>query len=226
MRSWIVCLTTLLIGAVMTIPAVAQTIDSCYSGDLQFTNTSATEQILFVGLLDPSTGKIAREMQPTVTLAPNESFDETVEFSDDDRDDLVLVYGTTQFKNGQTPTGTTILATQDVDPCSLFADGRLNGRDAAAPATIYNVNNTAFDFFGVNSQTGNGTRIMRISLIDIQAAIANAQTSGTNLLIREAAGVSVYALASGTCQMNVFQPDGKLYEFEWECNLASTEVAS
>jgi hypothetical protein len=41
--------------------------------------------------------------------------------------------------------------------------------------------------------------------------------------IEEQAGVAVYALSAGTCQMNVFQPDGSLYEFEWSCLPVETE---
>ena len=226
MRYTVACLIVCLVGAVAAIPVTAQSIESCYSGELAFTNTTGTDQTIFVGLLDPSTGEIAREMQAEATLAPNETFDDTVQNSIPDRDDLVIVYGTTKFKVGETPTGTTILIDQDVDPCNLFGDGRLNSGDAAAPATVYNVNNTAFDIYAVNPQTGVGTRVMRLSLTDIRSEIAAAQASGTNLLIREAVGISVYALSSGTCQMNVFQPDGKLYEFEWECNIPDAATTS
>lgn len=203
-----------LIGAALIVPntALAQSDEyTCHQARLEYTNNTGGELSLYVTRYDNGQGKADGPRVKFATLADGATFDGYVR--EPAKRDSGMGFLITTSAGG-------VITFLGIEPCGLFADARLNSYDAAATVTVYNTNDEYFDFYGVNPSNGIGQRILRLSVEEIATAISRAESSETNRLIEEASGVSVYALSSGVCQMNVFQPDGKLYEFEWACNIA------
>lgn len=203
-------------GALVPQRTAAQADSFCYKGTLTYTNTSAANETLYVTLYDSVLRKVAGGSVPVVTLKPGETFDGEVQAVAPAGTSYDFVYSVGKLD----PTLINRVGASIIEPCSLFNDGRLNWADPAAPIVVYYEQDKHFDIFAVNPDNGNGTRILRLLLSDIRTAVARAETRNENGIIRQLDGLTVYALAGGTCQVNTWQFDGKPYEFEWACNIA------
>ncbi|MBZ0303175.1 MAG: hypothetical protein K8J31_25735 [Anaerolineae bacterium] len=126
------------------------------------------------------------------------------------------------FKDGQIDVdGNGKFSTQVTD-CTAAApaeDGRLNRDDAASLAVIYlNTQTGGYDVYLVNSATGSGDLVIRVTRAEVDAARAAATApGGVNTLIEASGTASLWALTSGECQRNAFYPDGKPDVFIFAC---------
>jgi hypothetical protein len=186
----------------------------CYRGNLTYTNTTAAEQTIYLALYDPFTGQLKGDNVAFTKVAAGETFNGAVEQVAPDGTPYVFLFGVNPL--AQTPTSS--IGATEITPCQLFNDGRLNWRDAAAPVVVYFPNQTQYEIWGVNPATNNGTRILTLDPAQTQRQVRAAIAAGENAVIAEAPGVTVYALSGDGCQVNAFQPDGKLYSFLWLCN--------
>lgn len=98
----------------------------------------------------------------------------------------------------------------------LIADGRLNADDLAAPAALY-ATDDGYTVYAINPATGNGSRALSVTAVQVTDALTEATTSGVNTLIGTAGSISLWALTSNECQLNAFAADGSLYEFIFAC---------
>lgn len=189
----------------------AQDDDYCHEGNLSYTNESGTAQDIYVTVYDEKNNEVVEESRRVATVAPGETFDDSVraDAPADDDGDYVFVYSTGEYSGGAG-----YFDIGPIDPCYVFNDGRLNWTDAAAPAIVYNINNTFIDIYAVNPTNGNGTRVLHIPYENVKATMAEAKETGEHQMIEQFYGIAVYALHSGTCQMNV---NGAMYVFEWNC---------
>lgn len=197
-------------------PVHAQDEAFCHQAAYTYTNATAGEQTLYVTVYEPVFKKVIGPSTPFAKLASGATFEGLVQ--EPAVPDKGYVFGISTAKVD--PAAPVFLLLLPIEPCNVFNDNRLNPDYAAAPVIVYKIETTAFDFYGVDTNTGNGQRILRLLIDDIRPVVERAKSQGQNLLIEEVNGVSIYALSSGTCQMNVFEPTGKLYEFEWYCDLA------
>ncbi|MEO0561177.1 MAG: hypothetical protein AAF125_03635 [Chloroflexota bacterium] len=210
------------LGAIL--PAAAQ--DAiCYRGSLEYTNNSTEDVTIYATLFDVGQNQNLGSSVAIATLSPGETFDGDVENAAPDGTSAEFAITTENLSEGTDLAGAGFITATAIDRCQLFNDGRLNLLDAAAPVIVYpdensTEENPGYSFYGVGSN-GVGNEIFDLAVSTISPVVDRAKANGENLLVTSQSGVAVYALSSGNCQMNVFQPDGKLYEFEWVCVTAS-----
>lgn len=99
-------------------------------------------------------------------------------------------------------------------------DGRLNLDDPASLAVIYaNAKTKGYDVYLIDPATGSGHLVIRANraMVDDARAAATAP-GGANTRIAGDAGVSLWALTSGECQLNAFYADGKPDVFIFACS--------
>jgi len=213
-KPFLILLMLLMVTAGMTVvSSVLADDDICFKGSLDYTNNSGTDQTIYSTVYDPATKEVKSGSKKVTTVSPGETYDDPVERNADPDKHLVFIYSTSPIDENNI----VYFNASVIDPCFLFHDGRLNWMDAAAPAIVYNYENLYYDIYAVNPNTGNGTRVMRVPFTAVTKTVESAVAANQYAVIQQAVGITIYALSSGTCQMNVFQPDGKLYEFEWVC---------
>lgn len=209
----ILTLTAALLVSVAGVGTASATDEICQNADLTYTNQTGTDQTIYVTVFDEDSGETINESDTLTTLSPGETFDDGVRVDAPDEDGVIVIYSTQPLDDDQS--NPAFFDRSDVDPCFTFNDGRLNGLDAAAPATVYNIGNQFIEVYSINMSTGDGTQWLQIPYSEVTATLALAQETGENQLIQERQHIAVYALSSGTCQMNVVSPG--FYVFEWEC---------
>ncbi|MEM6529211.1 MAG: hypothetical protein AAF653_13015 [Chloroflexota bacterium] len=209
--SMVVTLGLLASAAVMPALATDPDDDICQKDNVEYTNETGTDQTLYATAFDTSDNEII-ESREVETLRPGETFDDHVSIDAPDDDDILFLYSTDEITDAS---NLPYFDAGEPDPCKLFRDGRLNEHDVMAPATVYNIGNHFIDVYAIsNSQ---GTLALRIPYGQVLDVLDLAISSGENQLIEENGHLAVYALSSGTCQMNAF---GAAYVFEWECAIA------
>lgn len=208
MRKLIVLVTVLAL-LIMGAAVVSGNDEYCHKGDLEYTNESGADQDIYVTVYDEESGEVVEDSRYVGTVGPGETFDDEVTADAPADGDYVFVYS-----NGEYTGGANYFAIGPIDPCFVFNDGRLNWTDASAPAIVYNIGGIYVDIYAVNPTNGNGTRVLRIPYDNIITTMTEAQEAGEHQLIDQFYGISIYALHSGTCQMNV---NGAMYVFEWAC---------
>ncbi len=131
-----------------------------------------------------------------------------------------------------------VIRSEDSAPFVMFADGRLNANDVAAPVVVFykyeprpviaadgnqawdHRNHLIFEDELVAIEvlsvqpTGTVDLALRASLDDIEKAV-NA-SGGTDCCVMENGPVSLHYSQSGWFWVEAMQPDGKLYTFQWE----------
>ncbi len=103
----------------------------------------------------------------------------------------------------------------DISACSSgvaeIADGRVNGRDLAAPLAAY-CENGGIAIWDIDAE-GQGTHAFDVSAADISAALEQAVGSQQNVMIAEGMGNSLYALMSNELSLIGTEPGtGKPYQ--------------
>jgi hypothetical protein len=223
MRRLTVTLSLILLISGLWAVTPADAADFCYEGEVNYTNNSSGDVDIYVTLYDANLGVTRGRSRQATDVSPGETVDK-IDETFGSSTDLDFLYTTAPVGDGADigSIGGVVIGASSIDPCDppLFQDGRLNFGNADAPVIVYNLDNNRFSFYGVNQANGVGTELFQISVTTLRPVVEEAVATGQNLLIQERLGVAVYALSAGTCQMNVFRPDGTLYEYEWNCNIS------
>lgn len=214
MTRLIACFALVLTLTVGFAAVTSATDDICQKGDLDYTNNSGSSQTIYVTAFDQERGETVGDSREVGSVGPGETLDRDVELDAPDDGDVIFIYSTESYDDDQSNVNP--IDQTAIDPCRLFNDGRLNPHHPDAPAIVYNVNNQFIDVYVFNAVSNVGNRTVSIPYADVTATLASAAEAGENQLIEENFPVAVYALSSGTCQMNF---NGTVYVFEWNCAL-------
>jgi hypothetical protein len=181
----------------------------CFVLAATYTNSSSTPgQSLTPGIYS----SVTSWMGTTIILQPGETRDITFEgrfFGH-----FILLYYDARGTHGLDIANQTL----NYELCDMPLKP-LNTDNAAAPAALYLFSESAnlLHVYAIDPVTSSGNFAFSATSIEIAQVSARAVETGENLLIAENMNVSLYALSSGECQVNGYFPDGKLYEYIFEC---------
>lgn len=102
----------------------------------------------------------------------------------------------------------------DMEEClgGVIADGRLNGRDIAAPVAIYR-SSQGYEIYGISPTDGEGSLLFVVTPAEIAAALSGA--SG-NVLVEAEGAVGFYVLEDGSFVVSAPDWEGNPYSFTWK----------
>lgn len=221
MRTLIGLLLTLLFTLSLLPVGLAQADDTCFRVTVYFNADERTELTgkLVVRYSDGSTTRfrdfyLDREDEDAIEAGATEELGfftvtdlEDVEASAND--DAVDIDGNGDFD----------VEVKDCSDAGRFIDdGRLNPNRNGSITIVYELGEGGLQIYQVNPATGDGTRIIRATTDEVNAALAAATApDGANTLIARVGFTSLWALMSDECQINTFFADGKPDVFTVPC---------
>lgn len=205
------------IGALMLIhPVAVQAEDICFEAGTDFDNKTGNDQTIYVRVFNLDKDRFETDSVRLAIVKEGEDPDLVFRIDLDDDDRYEFWFNTAPI------TRSDVWERRRARPCSTFGEGSSYGRyvqpTIAASAVVF-FNSEAYEVYAADSDStnGRGDLLLTVPLADVASVMANAAEQGRNLPIASGTGVTVYALSTGTCQMNALTPDNQVYEYEWNC---------